>query len=138
MSPCWISPTSSSTTSSSPSPSSRPLQMTHPAPLRFPTAAARVTYVSARRVPSHPPTRSPEDAMRLSLRSLLVVAGLVAVACQNNTVSIGTLSPPQNLAYELDPSGDPGVPAGIRLAWDDVQSPGLANYRAHTRARPAH
>jgi len=71
--------------------------------------------------------------MRLSLRSLLVVAGLVAVACQNNTVSIGTLSPPQNLAYELDPSGDPGVPAGIRLAWDDVQSPDLASYRVYSR-----
>src|SRR5439155_150528 len=50
MSPCWISPTSSSTTSSSPSPSSRPLQMTQPARRRFPTAAACGTYVSTCRV----------------------------------------------------------------------------------------
>src|SRR6266545_366595 len=71
--------------------------------------------------------------MRLSLRFLLVVAGLVAVACQDNTVSTGTLPPPQNLAYELDPSGDPGVPAGIRLAWDDVQSADLASYRVYSR-----
>src|SRR5438034_409763 len=66
-----------------------------------------------------------EEAMRLSLRHLLlVVAGLTAGACQNNTVSngTGTLPPPQNLSYELDPSGDPTQPAGIRLAWDDVQS----------------
>src|SRR5256712_5536315 len=74
--------------------------------------------------------------MRLSLRYLLVVAGLVAVACQDNTVSIGTLPPPQNLAYELDPSGDPDHPdrpVGIRLAWDDVQSSDLTSYRIYSR-----
>jgi hypothetical protein len=74
--------------------------------------------------------------MRLSIRHLLVVvAGLAAGACQNNTVSTGTgtLPPPQNLAYELDPSGDPNSPAGIRLAWDDVQSTDLASYRVYSR-----
>jgi hypothetical protein len=73
--------------------------------------------------------------MRLSPRYLLVIAGLTAVACQNNTVSTGTgtLPPPQNLAYELDPSGDPNSPAGIRLAWDNVQSPDLASYRVYSR-----
>src|SRR5712691_11350931 len=62
--------------------------------------------------------------MRLSLRSLLVVTGLVAGACQNNTVSTGTgtLPPPQNLAYQLYPRGAPNRPAGILLAWDDLQS----------------
>src|SRR5438093_7042004 len=77
-----------------------------------------------------------EEAMRLSLRHLLlVVAGLTAGACQNNTVSngTGTLPPPQNLSYELDPSGDPNQPAGIRLAWDDVQSSDLASYRVYSR-----
>src|SRR5881409_345795 len=77
-----------------------------------------------------------EEAMRLSLRHLLlVVAGLTAGACQNNTVSngTGTLPPPQNLSYELDPSGDPHQPAGIRLAWDDVQSSDLASYRVYSR-----
>jgi fibronectin type 3 domain-containing protein len=73
--------------------------------------------------------------MRLSLRHLLVVTGLVAGACQNNTVSTGTgtLPPPQNLAYQLDPSGDPNRPAGILLAWDDVQSTDLASYRIYSR-----
>jgi hypothetical protein len=71
--------------------------------------------------------------MRFSLCYLLVVAGLVAGACRNNTVSSGTLPPPQNLAYQLDPSGDPNRPAGIRLAWDDVQSSDLASYRIYSR-----
>src|SRR5213593_2765653 len=73
--------------------------------------------------------------MRLSLRYLLVVTGLVAGACQNNSVSTGTgtLPPPQNLAYQLDPSGDPNRPAGILLAWDDVQSTDLASYRIYSR-----
>src|SRR5467141_3686161 len=75
--------------------------------------------------------------MRLSLRSLLVVAGLVAVACQNSTapgnLPPGTLNPPQNLAYQLDASGDPNRPAGIRLAWDDVLSSDLASYRIYSR-----
>src|SRR2546430_10339880 len=74
--------------------------------------------------------------MRLSLRHLLlVVAGLAAGACQNNTVSngTGTLPPPQKLSYALDPSGDPTQPAGIRLAWDDVQSSDLASYRVYSR-----
>jgi len=75
--------------------------------------------------------------MRLSLRSLLVVAGLVAVACQNSTapgnLPAGTLNPPQNLAYQLDPSGDPNRPAGILLAWDDVPSSDLASYRIYSR-----
>src|SRR3989449_5343193 len=75
--------------------------------------------------------------MRLSLRSLLVVAGLVAVACQNSTapgnLPPGTLNPPQNLAYQLDPSGDPNRPAGILLVWDDVSSSDLASYRVYSR-----
>src|SRR5213595_3548469 len=77
--------------------------------------------------------------MRLSLRHLLVVAGLVAGACQTSTAPTGTpppgtLPPPQNLAYELDPSGDPNRPAGILLVWDDVLSSDLASYRVYSRA----
>src|SRR2546425_3785277 len=74
--------------------------------------------------------------MRLSLRHLLlVVAGRAAGPCQNNPVSNGPgpLPPPQKLSYELDPSGDPNQPAGIRLAWDDEQSPDLASYRVYSR-----
>ena len=71
--------------------------------------------------------------MPFSPRTLLVAAGLVAAACQNNTVSVSTLPPPQNLAYELDPSGDPNQPAGILLAWDDVLSSNLQSYRIYSR-----
>ncbi len=60
--------------------------------------------------------------MPFSPRLLLVVAGLAAAACRSDTVSPSPLPAPQNLAYELDPSGDPNSPAGILLAWDDVQS----------------
>src|SRR5438876_10564093 len=113
MSPCWISPTSSSTTSSSPSPSSRPLQMTQPARRRFPTAAACGTYVSACRVRSPRPTCSPEDVMRLSLCSLLVFAGLGAVACSENTTAASTpLEAPASLSsISLD--------SAIYLDWAD-------------------
>src|SRR6267142_1570088 len=76
--------------------------------------------------------------MRLSLRHLLVVAGLVAGACQNSTDPLatlppGTLAPPPNLAYELDRSGGHTRPAGSRLAWDDVLSSDLASYRVYSR-----
>src|SRR5207249_11332056 len=63
-----------------------------------------------------------EEAMRLSLRHLLlVVAGLTAAARQNNTASngTGTAPPPQHLSYEPDPTRDPVQRTAIRLAWDD-------------------
>ena len=72
--------------------------------------------------------------MRFTSRSLLVVAGLAAVACQNNSTGpIGVLPPPQNLTYTLDPSGNPNTPAGILLAWSDVQSSDLQSYRIYSR-----
>ncbi len=71
--------------------------------------------------------------MPFSPRSLLVVASLAAAACRNDTVSFSALPAPQNLAYELDPSGAPNSPAGILLAWDDVQSPDLQSYRIYSR-----
>jgi len=74
--------------------------------------------------------------MPLSSRYVLVVAGLVAAACQNNTTAVNgtTLPPPQNLAYQLDPSGNPNSPSGILLVWDDVVSSNLASYRVYSRA----
>jgi fibronectin type 3 domain-containing protein len=76
--------------------------------------------------------------MRLSSRSLLIVAGLTAVACQNNnSAPSSALPPPQSLTYALDPSGDPNNPAGILLSWQDVQSSDLQSYRIYSRASTA-
>lgn len=74
--------------------------------------------------------------MPLSSRYVLVVVGLLAVGCQNNTTAVNgnTLPPPQNLGYQLDPSGNPNSPAGILLVWDDVTSSDLASYRVYSRA----
>ena len=74
--------------------------------------------------------------MPSSSRYILAVAGLLGIACQNNTTNISgsTLPPPQNLGYQLDASGDPNTPAGILLVWDDVLSSDLASYRVYSRA----
>ena len=66
---------------------------------------------------------------------ILAVALLFGIACQNSTTNISSsLSPPQNLGYQLDASGDPNTPAGILLVWDDVVSSDLASYRVYSRA----
>ncbi|MEO8448781.1 MAG: hypothetical protein ABI647_03265 [Gemmatimonadota bacterium] len=49
-----------------------------------------------------------------------VALGLVFLlgACQyHDSIGIGGLNPPQNLTYEVEPSGTPGEPAGITLHW---------------------
>ena len=72
--------------------------------------------------------------MRLLSRYTGLAAGLLSWGCQSNTTSLAsTLPPPQNLAYQLDPSGDPAQPAGILLVWDDVQSSALGSYRIYSR-----
>lgn len=65
---------------------------------------------------------------------LPIAAGLLA-GCNSTTVVAppGGLSPPANLGYVLDPSGDPARPAGILLLWDDVTDPDLAGYRIYSR-----
>jgi hypothetical protein len=67
--------------------------------------------------------------------------GLVVGACQQvGNTTTGTNPPPtslpvpQNLAYQLDPSGNPAQPAGILLVWDDVVSSQLQSYRVYSRA----
>ncbi len=73
--------------------------------------------------------------MPRSSRYILAVVLLFGIACQNSTTNIsGSLSPPQNLGYQLDASGDPNTPAGILLVWDDVLSSDLASYRVYSRA----
>src|SRR5436309_9139538 len=76
----------------------------------------------------------PEGIMRLLSRYTGLAAGLLSWGCQSNTTSlVSALPPPQNLAYQLDPSGDPAQPAGILLVWDDVQSSALGSYRICSR-----
>ena len=73
--------------------------------------------------------------MPRSSRYILAVVLLFGIACQNSTTNISSsLSPPQNLGYQLDASGDPNTPAGILLVWDDVLSSDLASYRVYSRA----
>src|SRR5437879_10020826 len=72
--------------------------------------------------------------MRLGLRSPLLSGGLLGCARRSDTTSlVSPLPPPQRLAYQLDPSGTPGQPAGILLVWDDVQSGSLGGYRIYSR-----
>lgn len=70
--------------------------------------------------------------MRLLMSSLL----LATIACHDSLVDPGGSAPstPANLAYELEPSGDPNRPLGILLIWDDVTDADLANYRIYSRA----
>ena len=77
--------------------------------------------------------------MPRSSRYILAVAGVLGIACQNNTTNVSgsTLPAPQNLGYQLDPSGDPNTPAGILLVWDDLPSAysaALAFYGVYSRA----
>ena len=54
--------------------------------------------------------------MRLLSRYALLAVGLVVWGCRSDTTSVrSTLAAPQNLAYQLNPSGDPNSPAGILL-----------------------
>src|SRR5437763_14534219 len=72
--------------------------------------------------------------MRHLSRCTVLAGGLLGWACQSNSTNLGsTLPPPQHLAYQLDPSGTPGQPAGILLVWDDVQSSSLGGYRIYSR-----
>ena len=69
------------------------------------------------------------------MRYLLSLLVLAAVACRSELVAPdGAPSTPANLAYELEPSGDPNRPLGILLIWDDVTDANLANYRVYSRA----
>jgi hypothetical protein len=67
------------------------------------------------------------------MRRLLVLAAVVltGTACEDTLAPL--LDPPLNLTYELEPSGDPELPAGILLRWDPVQSDLLEVYRVYSR-----
>lgn len=67
------------------------------------------------------------------MRPHVVVLALVAAgaACSNSTEP--AVSAPQNLTYQLEPSGNPDEPLGVLLTWDDVLDPALQVYRVYSR-----
>jgi len=70
--------------------------------------------------------------MRRALRYSALLLALAAAACQE-TLFTSTPSTPDNLTYELEPSGDPNRPLGILLVWDVVPDGNLASYRIYSR-----
>jgi hypothetical protein len=73
--------------------------------------------------------------MRRALRySAIALVALAAAACQDALfVSSTAPATPANLAYELEPSGDPNRPLGILLSWTPVADADLASYRVYSR-----
>ena len=71
--------------------------------------------------------------MRRALRYSALLLALAAAACQESLFT-SVPSTPNNLSYELEPSGDPNQPLGILLVWDDVLDGDLASYRIYSRA----
>jgi len=57
----------------------------------------------------------------------------MAVAACQETLFTSAPSIPNNLSYELEPSGDPNRPLGILLVWDVVSDVNLASYRVYSR-----
>jgi hypothetical protein len=74
--------------------------------------------------------------MRTSIRFALTLSALLVAACDQPTQITGgggsPLPAPQDLSYELDPSGSPGAPSGILLTWQPVASAGLSTYRVYS------
>lgn len=70
--------------------------------------------------------------MRRALRYSALVLALAAAACQESLFT-SVPSIPNNLSYELEPSGEPNQPLGILLVWDDVLDSDLASYRIYSR-----
>ena len=61
---------------------------------------------------------------------------LGAIACENGNGPEDTTGPiarPENLGYQLEPSGDPLLPQGVLLFWDPVVDPDLAVYNVYGR-----
>jgi hypothetical protein len=74
--------------------------------------------------------------MRTLLRLSLTLSALLVAACdQQQTVTGGggpLVGPPQDLSYELDPSGSPGQPSGVLLRWTPITSSALSSYRIYS------
>ncbi|MGE0354093.1 MAG: hypothetical protein AB7Q69_12740 [Gemmatimonadales bacterium] len=66
----------------------------------------------------------------LPLAMILLTAG-----CRDYLVGDRPLlPPPSNLSYVVEPSGTPGAPAGILLAWDYSSDPDLRVWHVYSRA----
>lgn len=64
-------------------------------------------------------------------KGLVLVMGLAGLAgC--DSVSGPDVSSPDNLYYELEPSGDYQTPLGVLLLWDEVPDPDLRVYRVYS------
>jgi hypothetical protein len=66
----------------------------------------------------------------------LTVIVALALGCTESVYDPGggaALPPPANVAYELEPSGDPARPAAILLSWDASDAAELAEYRVYSR-----
>ena len=73
--------------------------------------------------------------MRRTIVGALMALGILS--CSSDVpVGVGTLPPPVNLFYELQPSGDLD-PAGMLLLWDDILDANLMVYRVYSRPDPA-
>ncbi|MBI3982384.1 MAG: hypothetical protein HY337_05690 [Gemmatimonadetes bacterium] len=68
-------------------------------------------------------------------RTLFPVVALTAAALSacDRLVDPG-IEAPANLAYRIEPSGDPAAPAAVVLMWDEVTNPDLESYRVYSRA----
>src|SRR5512135_3747440 len=73
----------------------------------------------------------PESCMRRAWLVLPLVA--VAACSETQFVPVSPLPPPSNLTYEVEPSGTPGAPSGVLLAWDNSNDPSLAVWHIYSR-----
>jgi hypothetical protein len=70
--------------------------------------------------------------MRRSIQ--LIVPTVVALVVAGCDKTFGPdIEAPANLAYRLEPSGDPALPAGLVLEWDAVSNPELEVYNVYSR-----
>ena len=72
--------------------------------------------------------------MRTFIRLGALGLALLGVAACDRTVG-PVIEAPTNLAYQLEPSGDPAAPAGLILSWDPVLNASLAVYRVYSRGQ---
>jgi hypothetical protein len=87
------------------------------------------------RLPSSEPLLE-RRMLRLSTLTLLAVATAATLtACYDRAITgpVTILSPPTNLVYQLEPSGNPAAPSGILLRWDAASDPELEAYRVYSR-----
>ncbi len=64
----------------------------------------------------------------------IVLPFALAAACHTDTTAPGSIAPPTNLTYEVEPSGTPGEPSGLLLRWTFASDPNLAVWNVYSRA----